>query len=172
LEFTVRPSSEPEASWRGGETAVHYARRVARAKADSVASDLSDVLILAADTTVWTHENAEPLDKPRDKSDARRMLTMLTRGREHWVTTAYVLLDTNAPAQARVAHETTTVWMRRLDAEGIEAYLDSGEWNDKAGAYAIQGLAGCLVLRLEGSYSNVVGLPIAQVLDALDEVTP
>ena len=172
LDFTVRPSTEPELSWREGETPVHYARRVARAKADSVAEFVEDVLILAADTTVWTHENAEPLGKPRDRDEARRSLTLLTRGREHWVTTAFVLFDTTRPVPARVEHETTTVWMRRLDAQQIEAYLDTREWNDKAGGYAIQGVAGSLVLRVEGSYSNVVGLPVAQVLDALDEVDP
>lgn len=168
IEFTVALSIDVDEAWKKGETPVQYARRVARAKAESAADHVDDALVLAADTTVWTHENAEPLGKPTDRDDARRMLTLLTRGREHFVTTAFVLLDTRAPDQASVAHETTKVSMRRLNSDGIDNYLDTGEWNDKAGAYAIQGHAAGLVSSIEGSYTNVVGLPLAQVLEALE----
>jgi septum formation protein len=170
IDFTVSMSTDVDESWNKGETPVQYARRVARAKAESAAKNVDDALVLSADTTVWTHENAEPLGKPTDRDDARRMLTLLTRGRAHFVTTAYVLLDTNAPENASVAHETTAVSMRRLDADQVEDYLDTGEWHDKAGGYAIQGHAAGLVASLEGSYTNVVGLPLAQVLEALDEL--
>ena len=172
VAFTVHITNSVDEGWHKGETPVAYARRVARAKAESVLPEVDDALVLAADTTVWTHENAEPLVKPRDRDDARRMLTLLTRGREHWVTTAYVLVSTDNPEDIRVAHETTTVWMRRLTPDRVEAYLDTGEWTDKAGGYGIQGAAAGLVERIEGSYTNVVGLPLAQVLEAIDEVTP
>ena len=172
IEFTVRFTADAAEAWHEGESPVSYARRVASAKAEGVAAQVDEALILAADTTVWTHENSRPMGKPRDRDEARRMLTLLTRGREHWVTTAFVLLDTEHTDEARVAHETTTVWMRRLSAEQVERHLDAGEWTDKAGGYGIQGAAAAVVERIEGSYTNVVGLPVAQVLIALDEVEP
>lgn len=153
-------STDVDEGWRKGEKPVAYARRVARAKAESAAKNVDAALVLAADTTVWTHEDAEPLGKPADRDEARRMLTLLTRGREHFVTTAYVLLDTEAPGDADVAHETTRVLMRRLNADQVERYLDTGEWQDKAGGYAIQGPGALVIEGVLGCYYNVVGLPL------------
>ena len=119
---------------------------------------------LAADTVVWSATTAEPLGKPRDREHARQGLRQLV-GADHFVTTAWALAR---PGHAPdLHHETTRVWMRPLPDDELERYLDTDEWRDKAGGYGIQGHAAGLVTRVEGSYTNVVGLPLAQVLAAL-----
>lgn len=168
------------------EAAVALARRLARAKLDAALGrepaapppnairtatalgPASTPPILTADTVVWRATTAAPLGKPRDRSDARQMLQQLSGG-DHFVTTAWALARPRAPVT--LAHETTRVWMRALDEDELAAYLDTDEWSDKAGGYGIQGHAAGLVLRLEGSYTNVVGLPLAQVLQALGRPT-
>jgi septum formation protein len=92
------------------------------------------------------------------------MLARLTAGDDHFVTTAWALRRGELVA---VHDETTRVSMRRADDAELEACLDAGDFADKAGAYAIQGAAAALVSRIEGSYTNVVGLPLAQVVEAL-----
>ncbi|MEM9456328.1 MAG: Maf family protein [Myxococcota bacterium] len=157
------------------EAAVALARRLARAKLDAAldgglapsATDLHPAAtapVLTADTVVWRATTAAPLGKPRDRAHARQVLQQLSGG-DHFVTTAWALARPRAPVL--LAHETTRVWMRALDEDELDAYLDTDEWSDKAGGYGIQGHAAGLVLRLEGSYTNVVGLPLAQVLQAL-----
>lgn len=143
-----------------------YVERVARAKAAAGRALLSTrsrvaLPVLAADTTVVC--GAEILGKPRDAADARRMLVLLS-GRTHTVMTAVALArDTCSAICVR-----TQVLFRPLTPVEIDRYLASGEPADKAGAYGVQGLGGALVRRLDGSYSNVVGLPLAETVELLN----
>jgi septum formation protein len=119
--------------------------------------------ILCADTIV--HIGGELLGKPRDTDDARRMLRLLS-GRTHQVTTGFVVVGADAfdaPAYA----ETTAVTFRPLGDDEVRRYVATGEGTDKAGGYAVQGRAGAFVERLEGSYANVVGLPVHRVVEVL-----
>jgi septum formation protein len=173
IEFVVRPVDCDE-SWRAGESPLAYVGRVAAAKALALDEDLPpDTLILAADTTVWLDEDAEPLAKPVDRAHATAMLRALTRGRPHSVSTACAFARPGRTLVATLT-ETTRVHMRSLsDAQFdqfIEPYLDADDWTDKAGAYAIQGRAAALVEAIEGSYTNVVGLPLAQVVAQLEQL--
>lgn len=153
-----------------GEGAVAYARRIAAAKAGAARAALgatTSTVILAADTVVWRPPDGPPLGKPDDRAHAARLLRSLTEDptSPHLVTTAWAIADADAPIE--IHDETTRVWMRRIDSEELESYLDTGEWHDKAGAYGIQGRAGAFVSRIDGSYTNVVGLPLAQVVERL-----
>ncbi len=119
--------------------------------------------ILCADTVV--HIGGELLGKPRDADDGRRMLRLLS-GRTHHVTTGFVLHGSDAfdaPAYA----ETTAVTFRGLTEDEVRRYVATGEGTDKAGGYAVQGFAGAFVERIEGSYTNVVGLPVHRVVEVL-----
>lgn len=191
LEFIVRPVDCDE-SWHAGESPLAYVDRVAAAKALAGAALDGlphDALILAADTTVWLDDDAEPLAKPVDRTHATAMLRALTRGRAHSVSTACAFARPGGSLVARpggslVAQsdgslvaaftQTTRVHMRSLsDAQfqaWISPYLDAGDWSDKAGAYAIQGRAAALVEAIEGSYTGVVGLPLAQVVAQLEQL--
>ena len=135
--------------------------RVARAKATTIAGRDPGGPVLGADTSVVVGERI--LGKPRDAEDARAMLELLS-GRSHLVLTALCLIW-----RARVATrlESAVVTFRRLDAALIDWYLASGEGADKAGAYAVQGLGGALITRVEGNVQAVVGLPLAPLLDLL-----
>lgn len=160
------------------EPAAAYVRRLARMKAEAghATARQPGVPVLGADTSVVL--GAEILGKPRDAADAVAMLTRLA-GRVHEVLSGVALVDRHgALVDAVVA---TRVEFRPLDAREIEAYVASGEPADKAGGYGIQGLGGALVARIEGSYSNVVGLPLAEtallltaadVPHALNRLTP
>jgi septum formation protein len=141
-----------------------YAARVAVAKARGVAPRHPGRPVLSADTIVLV--DGEVLGKPVDGADARRMLTALA-GRAHEVLTAVALCagDRTFEALAR-----TSVWMRPLTAGEIAGYVASGEPMDKAGAYAIQGLASRFITRIDGSYTNVVGLPVGVVDDLLSQL--
>lgn len=141
-----------------GEDAKSYVRRLARLKAEAVQGP---GLILAADTTVQV--DGHILEKPTGPEDAARMLRLLS-GRAHEVLTGVCL---RAGRQTVVEHETTRVYFRALSEQDIEAYAGSGEPLDKAGAYAIQGLASRFIYRIEGCYFNVVGLPISLVWQLL-----
>jgi septum formation protein len=154
-------------TWHPGEHPEAYAARVARDKA--TLGLRPGARILAADTTVWIAADQPPLGKPRDRADARAMLTALVDAGVHRVTTAFALADTTGAEVRWIAgHATTAVHFRRLRAAALEAYLDCEEWRGKAGGYAIQGRAAGIVRSVEGSYTSVVGLPLAEVLDALD----
>jgi septum formation protein len=146
-----------------GEPPVDYARRLAAQKARAIAEVRGvERPILAADTIVVLEEDV--LGKPADAEDARVMLTRLA-GRSHVVTTAFHLLWNSAERGRAV---TTEVTMRALRPAEIGGYVGSGEWQGKAGGYAIQGIAGAFVRTINGSYSNVVGLPLCEVLEDLD----
>jgi septum formation protein len=138
---------------------------LAERKARAVADRAKGRPVLAADTVVAL--DGEILGKPASRPDARAMLARLS-GREHTVLTGVCLLDPGT-GTAALRTVTSTVRFRRLDSEEIEAYVDSGEPLDKAGAYAIQGGAGEFVAELTGSYDNVVGLPVAEVREMLDK---
>ncbi len=119
--------------------------------------------VLCADTVV--HIGGELLGKPRDPDDGRRMLRLLS-GRTHHVTTGFVIHGEDAfgvPAYA----ETTAVTFRGLSEDEVRRYVVGGEGTDKAGGYGIQGLAGAFVERIDGSYANVVGLPVHRVVEVL-----
>jgi nucleoside triphosphate pyrophosphatase len=152
-----------------GESPENMVERLARAKAEAVARELpltGSVIILGADTVVVADE--EILGKPRTAAIAREMLLKL-RGREHLVITGFALLRIQ-DGQIRVGHETTRVWFSNMSDKEVDAYAASEEPLDKAGAYAIQGIAGRYIPRIEGCYFNVVGLPIARVWQALKEL--
>ena len=139
-----------------GEAPAAYVCRVARDKAHAV-DRAKDEVVLAADTTVVC--DGEILGKPADDADATRMLRLLS-GKAHHVITGVCLLCGTSEV---VDHATTRVWFHSMNAPEIEEYVRSGEPADKAGAYAIQGIASRYIERIDGSYSNVVGLPIALV---------
>jgi septum formation protein len=145
---------------RPGERPADYVRRVAGAKCDAaVAARAGEPLaVLAADTTVIAA--GEILGKPADADDARRMLGRLA-GRRHEVATAYRIRFGERAAERTV---TTAVSFRSLGPSEVDAYVASGEWRGKAGGYAVQGIAAAFVTELRGSHTNVIGLPVAEVL--------
>lgn len=155
----VRPDADEKL--HAGETPVEYAVRTAREKAESL-SVPPDTVILGADTVVaaegWV------LGKPADDNDARAMLRLLS-GKMHEVITGVCLRS----AEKTVCfHTATAVSFRDLSEEEIAAYVATGDPLDKAGAYAIQNGAAGMVRRIDGSYSNVVGLPLCEVIEALE----
>lgn len=143
-----------------------YVLRLAGAKAAAAACATSDEVVLAADTIVVVGDVM--LGKPADDLDAARMLRLLS-GREHQVLTG---VAARAGQRGISACESTTVGFSALDEEEIAWYVASGEPRDKAGAYAVQGLASRFVTRIDGSYSNVVGLPVACVYRLLADLRP
>jgi septum formation protein len=157
IPFDVRPANVDERI-HDGEDAGSYACRVAAEKARAVHAVSDGRPVLAADTVVVV--DGQTLGKPADTDDAKRMLRMLS-GRAHEVVTAVVLAKD--PVPLLTGTEVTTVEFTLLSKSEIEWYVATGEPSDKAGAYAIQGLASRFVTRIEGSYSNVVGLPVALV---------
>ena len=153
FEFTVRAADVDETP-HDGETPRAYVLRVAQEKARAVQAD-GDEIVLAADTTVFL--GSEIMGKPTDAADAARMLRALA-GARHEVITA-ICLRHGDEVQTDVA--STAVWFAPLSDNEIADYVASGEPMDKAGAYGIQGLASKFIDRIEGSYTNVVGLPVA-----------
>ena len=140
-----------------------YADRLAAEKAEAIAAaqNMSDALILTADTVVSLGRRI--LGKAEDEAEARRFLSMLS-GRRHRVTTGVALKGAGRLWTRRVE---TTVRFKRLSDADIDAYIASEEWRGKAGAYAIQGRAAAFIPAINGSYSNVVGLPLAEVAGLL-----
>ncbi|HZN92358.1 MAG TPA: Maf family protein [Myxococcales bacterium] len=145
---------------REGEAPLTYVLRVARAKAVAGARLQPGAVVLAADTAVVL--DGAILGKPAGEAEAKHMVRSLS-GRRHSVWTG-VALDGAARASAVVE---TVVWFRELSEAEIAWYASTGEPLDKAGAYAIQGAGGMLVQRIEGSASNVVGLPLAETVELL-----
>jgi septum formation protein len=163
FDFEVRVSHVEEVH-RAGESAEDYVMRLAGDKAGAVArSAPAGRLVLGADTEVVI--DGQILGKPTDFDDAARMLHLLA-GRVHRVITGVCLMV--APDSLKtLKHEITFVTFASMDEREIQDYVQSAEPMDKAGAYAVQGLAGRFVTRIEGSYSNVVGLPISLVYEIL-----
>jgi len=164
IDFEVVPSSVDEGAPSPGELPEDYARRAARAKALQVAlGSPPGSLVLGADTIVTI--GGLVLGKPTGPIDAARMLQQLS-GQTHEVITAICLV--RAPDQlAALKHETTFVTFCELNGGEISAYVASREPFDKAGAYAIQGLASKFVTHISGCYFNVVGLPVSLLYEVL-----
>ena len=154
IAFEVQPADIPEDPLPG-EAARDCAERLAREKALAIARQRPHDVVLGADTVVVV--DGQLLGKPSDAADAARMLRLLS-GRNHQVITGICLVVNGQPS---VASETTVVTMSEITGEDIAAYVATGEPMDKAGAYAIQGIASRWIPRIEGDYSNVVGLPVA-----------
>ncbi len=159
IEFEVRPVILDETPLPDEDPEAHV-KRLAQQKAKSAVAR-EDQIVLGADTVVVI--DGEILGKPANGADADRMLRLLS-GRKHEVLTG-VCLKTGARVVTDWA--TTRVWFLQLSDDEIEEYVKSGEPLDKAGAYAIQGLASKFIERIDGSYSNVVGLPISLVYTCL-----
>jgi len=158
LEVVIRPSGADE-TWPGGgidDGAIALARR----KVEVVPAP--GEVVVGADTLVVLDD--ERLEKPTDSADAARMLRRLA-GRRHRVVTGWCV---RRDARERVGAVTTEVTFRSLSDPEIARYVAGGEPLDKAGAYGIQGGGGGLVDRVQGSYTNVVGLPLAEVLAAIE----
>jgi septum formation protein len=161
LALEVTPANVDETP-HPGERPADYVRRVAAAKCDAVAAARPagppPIPIVAADTIVIVDDQI--LGQPTDEADARRMLSALA-GRRHDVTTAYRISFGGRTLDRAV---TTTVSFRSLQPAEVDAYIASGEWRGKAGAYAVQGRAGAFTTELRGSHTNVIGLPLAELL--------
>jgi len=162
VEFDVVPSEIPEV--RGdGESPEEYVARLSREKAQAIAARHADRWIVAADTTVLLGEQL--LEKPADDDDAKRMLATIA-GRTHIVYSGVTLLHAaRAYRDTRVAE--SEVRMLPLTSAEIEWYVATGEPRDKAGAYAAQGIGGMFIDSIHGSYTNVVGLPLALLYEML-----
>jgi septum formation protein len=184
LKFIVVPASIDE-SIEADEDVESVVLRLAEEKAQVVADAHEDSYVLAADTVVVLSQNDKEKEeeisgeeeevavrsaifgKPRDSAEAKEMLYRL-QGREHQVITGYCLnCKSDSFSASRIVE--TTVKMKPLSREEIEAYVATGEPLDKAGSYAIQGIGGAFVESLQGSYTNVVGLPVAQVISDLSQ---
>jgi len=163
IEFEVIPSRVEEVA-AAGESPDEFARRAARAKALAVARlSLPGSLVLGADTVVTM--GGDILGKPSSPEHAAQMLRKLS-GATHRVITGVCLVQ--APDQIKaIEHETTRVTFRKLEEEEIRAYVASREPLDKAGGYAIQGLASKFITHIDGCYFNVVGLPVPLVYELL-----
>jgi len=161
IDFEVQPADVDEAITTG-ESPNEYVSRLAEAKARLVYERDVRRIVLAADTAVVV--DADVLGKPVDENDASMMLRRLS-GRTHEVLTAISVFHPGQIVDTRV--DTTAVEFAPLSDADIDWYVSSGEPMDKAGAYAVQGLASRFVTRIEGSYSNVVGLPVALVYQML-----
>ncbi len=160
-----RPVDVDEAP-HSAETAQAYVLRVATEKARTAAAivaarRVAPRPVLSADTTVVC--DGEILGKPQDAADAGRMLARLA-GRDHQVMTA-VAVALGEALETRVS--VSRVWFRALDAAEIRRYVAGGESVDKAGAYAVQGLAAAFITRIDGSYSGIMGLPLAETAELL-----
>jgi len=167
-DFTVieSPLAEP-VEFPDDEAPVERAQSSSLFKAESVAGLAGSGWVLAADTIAAL--GGRVFGKPADRDDARRILKSLS-GTTHQVITGVTLLDASTGARL-IRHDSTDVIMRRLTDMEIENYLDSGAWEGKAGAYGIQDKGDAFVERIEGSFTNVVGLPMELVARMLDEFT-
>ena len=168
IDFDVRPADIDE-SVHAGESPTAYVRRLSIEKAAAIDA-AADEIVIAADTTVEI--DGEILGKPVDDDDARRMLGLLG-GAIHHVHTGVSVRDAS---RTRTVVVSTEVEFIDLDAAAIDAYIATGEPFDKAGGYAIQGAGGKLVRRIDGSVSNVIGLPLDETVELLgwatDTLTP
>lgn len=164
-------------SYIEGENLLEHVERLSREKAQAVIQTLQEpatvisadtIVVLSADT-IGIDAQGDLLGKPLDADDARRMLERL-RNRVHQVYTAFTVYKSGEPARIITRRVRTDVMMRDYSDEEIEAYIASGDPFDKAGSYAIQNEAFHPVEHIQGSYTNVVGLPVEEVKAALIEI--
>ncbi len=166
IDFEVVPpryQEPPHSQWPFSPEA--FATSASYFKARSVAEDYPGRVVLGADTVVAVRGRL--FGKPADRADAERILRVLC-GTTQQVITGVALCE-SVSGRRLIAHDTTHVTMRRMTELELQAYLDSGDWEGKAGAYGIQDSADRFVVRCEGSFSNVVGLPVellGQMLEA------
>jgi septum formation protein len=168
IPFIIQASKIPELPLEG-EAPQACAERLAREKALDVFRLRPQDFVLGADTIVIV--NGQILGKPHDVADAARMLRLLV-GRTHQVTTGICLMRPDDKGRSSVddtRSETTRVTMSGLNEDDIRSYIATGEPMDKAGAYAIQGIASRWISQIEGDYFNVVGLPVSLVYRMLQE---
>ena len=165
LTFDIHPSDavEPPYSVYANKSASAVTQELALLKASSITKHYDNGLIVGADTLVSL--DGKLLGKPTDDEDALAMLTSLS-GTFHEVVTGVALIDASTGHKS-VWSETTQVYFRELHSTEITAYIASGETSDKAGAYGIQGRGAAFVKRIEGCYFNVVGLPLASLVEHL-----
>jgi len=162
FDFEVIPSSVPEVH-QPGESPEEYVARLSRDKAAAIAAKHPDRWVIAADTTVLLGD--ELLEKPADANDAKRMLAAIA-GKTHVVYSGVTLQNASAGwHETRVAE--SEVRMLPLTPREIEWYVATGEPLDKAGAYAVQGMGAMFIDSVHGSYTNVVGLPLALLYQML-----
>ena len=162
LDFDVIPSGVDE-TFRSGETMHEHVLRLSREKARAVASNHPDSWILAADTIVVI--DGEVMGKPRTPQDARTMLAKLS-GREHTVITGFAVIKGEGDEYVCDAVE-SKVFFKHIPEDEIEWYIATDEPYDKAGGYAMQGMAACFIKEIRGSHTNVIGLPLCEVMEAL-----
>ncbi len=167
LEITVMPANVDE-SVLPGETPEAHVERLSLAKARAVAarSDIAGRWFIGSDTVVVRDDVI--LGKPVDKNDAASMLRSLA-GRSHRVVSGYAVVDREKNSHEATAVTTRVTFRKLTDAE-IAGYIATGEPDDKAGAYGIQGIGACLVSSIDGSYTNVVGLPLCEVVETLERM--
>ncbi len=163
IAHTVRATDTDE-SLHSGELPEAYAERLARAKAEAVAGDGGNALVIGADTIVVIDDAV--LGKPRDVGDAERMLAILS-GRSHTVMTA-VAVSYGGKTISSV--EMVDVTFRALDDDEIRRYVETGEPMDKAGAYGIQGYGATIVRRIDGDYFAVMGLSLIRLVSLMTEL--
>lgn len=165
IEFDI-VTPEVEETFDPGLSPAQNAMRVAMLKADWVALRRPDALTLAADTIVIL--NGEIMGKPEDQKHAREMLARLS-GKEHEVITGVAIVHIDSKVRWSTT-DSSRVRLAEISPEEIEKYVSQGEPMDKAGAYAIQGEASRWVLGHKGSYTNIIGLPMEKVNQALSEL--
>jgi septum formation protein len=164
-EFEVLPSHVPE-EHRPGEAPEEYVARLSREKANAIAMQHPSRWVIAADTTVLLGDRL--LEKPLDRADAARMLSLIA-GKTHTVYTGVTLQNSGLGIRdTRVAE--SEVRMLPLSQSDVEWYVDTGEPLDKAGAYAAQGVGAIFIDSIHGSYTNVVGLPLAMLFQMMRKV--
>jgi len=161
----ISPRHEEPDMHRWQLTPAEYAESTSYFKARSVADDFPDSLIIAADTVVSL--NGKMMGKPEDEEDARRILSTLM-GTTHEVITGVTLCESSTSRRI-INHAVTKVTMREMTEQELSDYLASREWEGKAGAYGIQDNADKFVTRTEGSFSNIIGLPMELVEEMLAE---
>jgi septum formation protein len=164
LQFEVEPSNYDEETMLGSEP-HEMAKKLSLGKARTAARKHRNAIIIAADTFVVFGDRV--LGKPRTDYEARKMLRALN-GQAHSVITGFTILDTETGKVVSRSVE-TRVHMRKLTLKDIDRYVRSKEPLGKAGGYAIQGLGAVLVERIDGDYSNVVGLPLSALVECLEK---
>ena len=166
LDFDVMPGNIDE-TFRPEETPREHVLRLSEEKALSVARCHPDAWVLGADTIVVVA--GEVLGKPASPAEATNMLEKLS-GREHEVFTGFSIVRQDRGSRIREVVG-SSVLFRQIDDNEMVWYTGTGEPYDKAGAYAVQGMGGCFIREIRGSFSNVVGLPLCEVVDALKRVS-
>ena len=164
LKFEVDPSRNKEEVIIGLKP-QELAIRLSLEKAREVAGRHKNAIVIAADT--FGVFRGKIIGKPHTPEEALKTLSLLN-GKSHTVITGFTVIDTQIDKTVSRVIE-TKVWLKRLTSEEIEAYINTGEPLDKAGAYAIQGLGAVIVERMEGDYYNVIGLPLSALAETLEE---